>query len=502
MNLRARFVDRAAHGGVLTASAGLALALLLGRATGLVRESLIAARFGLSVEGDAAAILLSLPDVLVSMLLAGGMSAALVPRLASASTAEAAALVRSVAGFSALIFGSLGLVLALWPELIFSAFAPGSSGVADAPSVSALIATGVALPVVALSGVTGAWLNVRGRYWTVGLGTLLFNCGVIGAMLVWNDDASSLVTLGWGVLAGSVLRWSVQLPGLPWRSLVDREVKVGLRGSFRAAFLAGLGATTITLLPPIVLRAFASFLGDGKLVGLYYAQKLVDLPVGVVLSSLSTVALTALSSSMAERGVAHARSEAIVHLQRASLVGLMVAVFGAGMAGPIVETVFGYGHIGESGVDEIAGHFAIGVFALPFAALVLIGGNFLYATHRPRAAILPAVLGLAATAVSAVPALMLDDARYLMVAAVLGQAVLGATMIAQCGFLTGGARRGSWVGAIGQWTLRASKALVPLSLALWIASLANTAGAVAQLTISGLGLVFAAAVVVWRDVRA
>jgi len=498
----ARLAGVSVRGGVLTASVGLAVALLLGRATGLVRESIIAARFGLSNEGDAAAVLLSLPDILVSLLMAGGMSAALVPRLANAADAEAAALVRFVAGISLIIFGALGLVLLFLPELIFGIFAPGSLAVAQAPSALALGTTAAALPVVALSGVTGAWLNAKGRYWAVGLGTLLFNCGVIGALLGWDWGASPLAVLGCGVLAGSLLRWSVQLPGLPWRSLIDRVERPETKRAFFAAFLAGLGATTVTLLPPIVLRAMASFLGEGSLVGLYYAQKLVELPVGVVLSSLSTVALTALSTSFREHGLPRARYEAAVHLRRASLLGLIVAIFGAGMAWQIVEVVFGHGRIGPEGVATIAGQFAIGIFALPFAALALIGGNFLYATRQPRAAILPAICGLAATALCAVPALTYGDPRYLMVAAVAGQAVLALGVVARGGLLFRRVAPGASGGTIGSWLVRALQATIPLALALWLAAIASPAGAMVQLAIAGVGLAIAGAIVVWRDARA
>jgi putative peptidoglycan lipid II flippase len=388
------------------------------------------------------------------------------------------------------------------PELAFGIFAPGSETVARAPSALALVATGAALPIVALSGVTGAWLNAKGRFWTVGLGTLLFNCGIIGALLGWGSSRTPLAVLGCGVLAGSLLRWGVQLRRLPWRSLLDAAARAGHLRPFFLAFLAGLGATTIALLPPIVLRAMASFLGEGQLVGLYYAQKLVELPVGVVLSSLSTVALTALSTSFSKNGLPQARKEAGVYLRRASLLGFIVAIFGASMASQIVEVVFGYGRIGPEGVATIAGLFAIGVFALPFAALSLIGGNFLYATHRPRAAILPAVGGLTATAICALPAMEFGDSRYLMVAAVVGQAALALGMMARGGLLTPLAGAGGLAGEIGSWMARALLASAPLALTLWLAAAAAPAGILVQLAIGGFGLMTAGAIVLSRNARA
>ena len=189
-----------------------------------------------------------------------------------------------------------------------------------------------------------------------------------------------------------------------------------------------------------------------------------------------------------------------MHLRRASLLGLIVAIFGAAMASQIVEIVFGYGRVGSEGIAMIARLFAIGVFALPFAGLALIGGNFLYATHRPRAAVLPAVGGLAATAGCALPALNLGDSRYLMVASVVGQAILALGMLARGGLLTRGAGAGSFA-AVGSWIGRALAASIPLALALWLAVGSASAGSIAQLAISGSGLLAAGAIVVCGDSR-
>jgi putative peptidoglycan lipid II flippase len=68
--------------------------LLAGRVSGLFREIQLAAAFGVSVSADVAVLLLTLPDLLVNLVLSGGLSAALIPRLRALPLQAAQALSR------------------------------------------------------------------------------------------------------------------------------------------------------------------------------------------------------------------------------------------------------------------------------------------------------------------------------------------------------------------------------------------------------------------------
>lgn len=64
---------------ILLSSLLFNIGLLLGRFSGFIRESFLAASFGVSAEADIAVMMLSIPDLLVNILVGGGLAAALVP---------------------------------------------------------------------------------------------------------------------------------------------------------------------------------------------------------------------------------------------------------------------------------------------------------------------------------------------------------------------------------------------------------------------------------------
>jgi len=109
----------------LSAGALLSAALLAGRLAGFGRELLLANGLGLSAQADMAVILLTVPDLLVNLLLSGGIGVALVPLLRSQSDAQAALLLRQAGLLVGGLFAVLGLAFALWPDLWLGLLAPG-----------------------------------------------------------------------------------------------------------------------------------------------------------------------------------------------------------------------------------------------------------------------------------------------------------------------------------------------------------------------------------------
>ena len=89
---------------ILSTSLVLAATLLIGRVFGLLRETLLAMNFGISNTSDIAILMMTLPDFLVGILLAGGLSSALIPELAKLEPGQRLSLALK---FGALIFCSL-----------------------------------------------------------------------------------------------------------------------------------------------------------------------------------------------------------------------------------------------------------------------------------------------------------------------------------------------------------------------------------------------------------
>ena len=124
---------------LLGSSTILSLAILAGRLTGLVRELQLAASFGVSTDADIAVLCLTLPDLLVNLLLSGGLSAALVPRFRSMSIVEGDSLFRSAFVTAILTFSILALILLVWPGVVFKLLAPGLNDPASFINANSLV---------------------------------------------------------------------------------------------------------------------------------------------------------------------------------------------------------------------------------------------------------------------------------------------------------------------------------------------------------------------------
>lgn len=369
---------------LLGSSALLALTLLLGRLSGLVRETIIASTLGVSAQGDTAVVLMTLPDLMVNLLVSGGLSAAFVPLLLKLPADEADVLTRFVAGVTLFIFTIFAIVIFAKPGIMVEILAPGRTDL-DALLTGWLpLFMGAALPVAALSGVAGGYANAQGNFFISGIGTLIFNITLITVLLLAFNQ-SPLQALALGIFLGAILRGLPLFLHIPARlfrlsSLVPLNWK-----SFLVDFGAGLLAVGSTLLAPVILRAAASWLDGGSVAALNYAQKLVELPTGVILSAVSVVSLTAMSKANAKGGVQPASLVAVEHIRVAVMLGCIATVGSIGFAKPVTEIVFGYGRMGDEDISLIADLLAYGSLSIPFAAVSLLGTNFLYAIGHAKA---------------------------------------------------------------------------------------------------------------------
>ena len=149
---------------LLGAGLFLGLALMGGRLAGFGREVLIASSFGLSAEADIAIILLSIPDLLVNLLLSGGLSVALVPALRSADSDKAAALFIQASIVVGGGFAVLAAIFAVAPTVWLYLLAPGLLSPLRWLDSWMIYAIAAAIPLTALSGVSSAALNSKDRF--------------------------------------------------------------------------------------------------------------------------------------------------------------------------------------------------------------------------------------------------------------------------------------------------------------------------------------------------
>ena len=408
--------------GIVTASGLLAVAMLLGRISGLVREIKLASTFGLSREADAAILILSLPDLLVNLLISGGLSAVLVPRLKSLLPDAAAHLYRRAGVFSASIFGFVALLLFVAPGFFIEILAPGFPPDFLIPPI-AILFVALSLPITALSGVTSAYLNANDRFLIAGLGTLIFNVTVIIG-LFGIAHLNGLVALGLAVLAGAIIRWASQLPFLPQQAWRMTKQRVDKNDGFLRAFLTGTIATSLILIPPVLVRAAASVLESGNVAAFNYAQKIIELPSGVLITTISVIALSKLSGYYKDGLYDLAKKTAIFSIRMSLIIAICILCFAYPMLNEIVSILFNYGEMSDIDLKRINDLTFIALASLPFIAINSILSSMLYAQQRTKMVLNSNFLAIILCALFTMPGLFLQNAQILMGAVVASQLCL------------------------------------------------------------------------------
>lgn len=427
----------------LGASALLSIALLAGRAAGFAREVVLASTLGVSGQADVAVLLLTLPDLLVNLLLSGGLSVALIPVFKRVTGPERVALFVQASLAVAALFGALALSIALVPAWWLHLMAPGL-GVPDAllPSGFAFLAIALAVPLTALAGVSTAWLNARNRFFVAGCGTLIFNACVVVALLMWRDSPSLLGVLAVAILIGAAARWTSQLMALPGTGLnsffgVGWMLTPALLRSFGQALLA----TSLLVLVPVIVRALASWLGAGGIAAFNYATKLVELPVGVLIATLATVAYPRLSELHAAGDSAQAHQELARRLRRALALAWAVLLTGLWFSDAVVTLLFARGKVSSEAASQIAMLTRVLLLSVPFVGVSGLAAAWLNAQGRTGVVLWLTLVCLPVLPLLGAIALALDSPGGLM-GAVVGFQVAYALVLVRAG-------RVDWVGPRG-----------------------------------------------------
>lgn len=388
-------------------------ATMLSRILGLARDQIMATLFGAGMATDAFNVAFRIPNLLRDLFAEGAMSAAFVPTFTAwrlkHGDAAAWTLGRQVMAWLAMVLSAL--VLAGWfaapaiVQLLAGGFAdvPGKLGL----TVQLTRIMLPFLPVVALAAVAMGMLNARGVFGTPALAPALLNVGMIvfGVALIPVCEMAgqpAIVAMAWGVLLGGGLQLVVQLPSLNRLGFpLAPQLPVSHPGVTRVASLMlpatiGLAATQVNL---AVSTVIAASLQEGSVSWLYYAFRLMQLPIGVFGVALATVAMPALSRAAVAGDMPALRTTLSATVRLVSVLTIPAALFLAVMAAPLHALLFEHGRFTALDTAQCADALVMYCIGLPAFAAVGVFTRAFYAlgdTRTPvQASIVSVVLNLA-----------------------------------------------------------------------------------------------------------
>ena len=411
----------------LHASMIVAAFMLLGRITGFLREIVIAQIGGASQQSDVMIVFLTFPDMMISLLLGGGLMAALVPAFRGLPGGAGFALFLRGGLLIGLIFGGLALVIAMFPSGALGIVAPGWTEDLIAQMTPLFRITLIALPVTAISGVVVAFLNSKERFTFGAIGTLIFNICLITALL-FSVRLSPAVAVAIGILGGTTLRLVVQLSATRrfWEA-PDFTASYD-RTELLRRFAGSFGFFSILALLPPVARAYASLIEPGALSMFNYAYKLMELPMAIVVTAIVTVLLPRLSGHVRSADLDQAARNLGMALRAVGVLLLGIAIATIFQAETVVRLVFFGAPFTPEQFHALGVIVALGFIGLPFQGLVLLYGTAFVSYDRTGVLVLVSVMMVI---VMASVGLFLQSAwgvRGLMLAYVMAQ-ISGAAVL-------------------------------------------------------------------------
>ncbi len=359
--------------------------MLASMAMGLVRQRVIAARFGTGAALDAYTAANGLPELLFTMLAGGALTFAFIPIYSEFLTADdrsgsnrlASQVINSV--FLLAVGASLLAALAA-PTLVSAPWGLGPNFPAAVQRLTADLMRVLLLSTVlfAISSILSGVLHAHQHFLLPALSPIVYSLGVIfGAVAL--SPAMGILGLGWGAVAGAALHLVVQLPGL---------VRYGVTWSPVFAWTEpALRRVAVLMAPRVVdlMMARASIdwlnanlgsgLGEGRLSALRYAFQIMNMPWTLVGTAIGIAvfptfaALAAEQNRAALRGALSGALRAILTLTLPAAVGLLL------LGRPLIQVLFEGGEFTAQSTDLV-------FYALRFYTLALISQSVLEVVIR------------------------------------------------------------------------------------------------------------------------
>ena len=380
---------------------------LVSRILGFVRDVLIARIFGAGIATDAFFVAFRIPNLLRRLFAEGAFSQAFVPIFAEyknrRTAEEAREMVDHVAALLGIALFVVTLIGVIAAPLLIYVSAPGfiASPQKFDLTVELLRITFPYILFISLVSLAGGILNTHSKFSVPALTPALLNLSFIGCAL-WLAPLLDppVLALAWAVLIGGVLQLAFQVPFLIRIKLLPRprlrSVDTGawriLKQMGPAVFGVSVGQVSL-----LINTIFASFLVTGSVSWLYYADRLMEFPAGLLGVALGTILLPSLSRHYTNNSTEEYSRLLDWGLRLTVLLTLPAALALALLSTPLVATLFYHGEFSANDVwmtrDALVA-YSVGLLGLILVKVLAPG---FYARQNIKTPVKIAVITLAAT---------------------------------------------------------------------------------------------------------
>lgn len=348
---------------------------MLSRIFGFMRDILIANFLGAGAVADAFVVAFRFPNLFRRLFAEGAFAAAFVPLFSKSLEGEGRTLAREFAehSFAALAIILLVFVISMQMAMpwLMPYLAPGFDGVPGKMEMATEFSR-IAFPYllfISLVALQSGVLNALGKFSAAAAAPILLNITLITAILGFGgSDEETGRALVWGVFAAGIIQfmwltWHCRRAGFPLKFRRPKlTTKVRTLGRRTLPVVFGASLYQINLLIGTIL---ATTISDGAVSYLYYADRITQLPLGVVGIAVGTALLPMISRQLEKGDINDANNAQNRGAEFALLLTLPAAVALIAIPGPIVATLFERGAFDAVATKATATALAAYALGLP-----------------------------------------------------------------------------------------------------------------------------------------
>jgi len=387
----------------------LAGSALASRVLGLLRDRLLASRFGAGEELDIYFAAFRIPDFIFGILIMGGFTAVFLPVFSEyfeKKREEVFLMVANLLNVLFLLLAGFALILFVFMPFLIQFVTPGFTEETRAATVPLARLMLLSPMLLGLSAVFSGMLQYFGKFLVYSLAPILYNAGIIVGILFF-VPVMGLMGLAWGVVLGAVLHILIQVypvfqSGFSFKRMFSFSHPAILRmARLIAPRVVGAAAFHVNL---VVITAIASTLAVGSIAVLNFANNLHFLPIGVIGVSLATASFPLLSRAAARQNTEEFQEQFLAAVRSIFFFIIPISSFMFLLRSHIVQLFLGTGEFGALDIKltgAVLGAFAMGVF---FQSLVPLFARAFYALKDTKT---PSIIGVAAMVVNVAVALVL-----------------------------------------------------------------------------------------------
>jgi putative peptidoglycan lipid II flippase len=324
---------------------------MISRVLGFTRDLVLARMFGADALTDAFFVAFKIPNFMRRLFAEGAFSLAFVPVLTEYRSKRSR---QELKDFVDRMAGTLGTVLLiatavglLAAPLLVLIFAPGFWLEGEEKyhlAVDMLYLTFPYLFFISLTAFSGGILNTHNRFGAAAFTPALLNISLIASALFLSKYMDvPVVALAWGVLIAGVVQFTFQLPFLHQLKMIPRP-RMAFKDSgvvrVMKLMVPALFGVSVSQLNLLLDTLIASFLVSGSISWLYYSDRLMEFPVGILAVGLGTVILPNLSRKHSEKSPQEFSDTLDWALRVTLLLGIPSAIGLLLLAGPMLATLF------------------------------------------------------------------------------------------------------------------------------------------------------------------